>query len=149
MGRRMTDDGACRSPGSDPRSDLHAARPPGRPDLTATSSPYAVQTLSTVRHIGVMGDLHGDLEHALQVSRTFADRDVRVLLQLGDFGVIWPRHNWMVDLNKLSRALARRQQSLFFVDGNHDWHTKLQEFPLDKDGIRWIASNIGHLPRGY
>jgi hypothetical protein len=149
MGGTVTDAGARRPSGSDPRSDLHRSHPSRHSDPGATSLPDAMQTLSTVRQIGVMGDLHGDLEHVLQVSRTLADRDVRVLLQLGDFGVLWPGRNWMIDLKKLSRVLARHRQTLFFVDGNHDWHTKLRSFLLDEDGIRWIASNVGHLPRGY
>ncbi|QYF74878.1 metallophosphoesterase [Cryobacterium sp. PAMC25264] len=96
-----------------------------------------------------MGDLHGDLGHALQAFQTFAQNDVRVILQLGDWGVLWPGQNWQTDLNKMSRALSRHHQTFYFVDGNHDWHPKLQEFPVDLDGLRWISGNVAHLPRGY
>ncbi|WP_167738008.1 metallophosphoesterase [Cryobacterium sp. MDB2-10] len=96
-----------------------------------------------------MGDLHGDLEHAAQAARTFADRGVSVVLQLGDWGVLWPGRNWQIDLNKLSRTFARHQITLLFVDGNHDWIPRLQGFPIGTHGIRWINENVGHLPRGY
>ena len=110
---------------------------------------YAIQTLSTVTRIGVLGDLHGDLFHVLEVSRMLAGRGVRVLLQLGDFGVIWPGHNWASDVAKLSRRLAEHRQSFFFVDGNHEFFPNLHKFPIRADGLRWIASNIAHLPRGF
>lgn len=132
----------------DPRTDL-TPRPCTHNSGRDSFGPYAVQTLSTVSRIGVMGDLHGDIEHAMQAFRTFANRDVRVILQLGDWGILWPGRNWQIDLRKVSRALARNQQSMFFVDGNHDWHPKILEYPVDAAGIRWITTNIAHLPRSY
>ena len=133
----------------DPRNDLSPLFQTHRPAPSASYAPYAVQTLSTVRRIGVMGDLHGDIEHALQAFGTLADRGVHVILQLGDWGVLWPGRNWQIDLNKVARALARHQMTMFFVEGNHDWHPRLSEYPLDPDGVRWITANIAHLPRGY
>ncbi|WP_158253285.1 MULTISPECIES: metallophosphoesterase [unclassified Cryobacterium] len=96
-----------------------------------------------------MGDLHGDLEHALQAFSTFAARGVRCILQLGDWGIIWPGGNWQADLRKISRALARHHMVMFWVEGNHEYYPKLLNYPVDADGVRWITSNIGHLPRGY
>jgi hypothetical protein len=100
-----------------------------------------------VSRIGVMGDLHGDLEHALEASRTFAGRDIHVLLQLGDFSMLWPGRQSRLD--KLSAALTGQKQTLYFVDGDQEWHSKLLEFPVSADGVRWITDNIGHLPRGF
>lgn len=105
--------------------------------------------LSDVPRIGILGDLHGDLEHLLGVAKTMRVREVTVLLALGDFGFIWPRENWDNNLDKISRRLGAHGQSLYFVDGNHEWFPQLYKFPVAADGIRWVRPNIGHLPRGY
>ncbi|TFC86912.1 hypothetical protein E3T24_05905 [Cryobacterium sp. TmT2-59] len=141
--------GEATPPDRDPRNDLSPLFRTHRPAPSSAYSPYAVQTLSTVRRIGVMGDLHGDIEHALQAFKTLADRGVHVIVQLGDWGVLWPGRNWQIDLNKISRALARHQIAMYFLDGNHDWHPKILKYPVDPDGIRWITANIAHLPRAY
>lgn len=136
-------------PSENARNDLDPRRLRHRPSHFASFAPYEVPTLSSVRRIGLMGDLHGDLEHALQAFRIFADRDVHCILQLGDWGVIWPGRNWHIDLHKFSRALSRHKAVFLFVAGNHDHYPKLEEYPIDADGIRWITSNVGNLPRGY
>ena len=141
--------GEAPPPNDDPRDDLTPQLRVHRPAPSSSYPPYEVQTLSMAPQIGVMGDLHGDIEHALQAFRTFADRGVHVILQLGDWGILWPGRNWQIDLNKISRALARHQSTMFFLAGNHDWHPKLSEYPIDADGIQWLAANVGHLPRGY
>lgn len=107
-------------------------------------------TLSTSARIGILGDTHGDLEHLLIVSHTMWKRGVSVLLVLGDFGFLWPRQNWDNDLDKLSRRLAKKGQTLFWLDGNHeDYRTLYDKFPISDDGLRRLRSNIIHLPRGY
>ena len=136
-------------PDQDPRNDMTPVRHTHRPAPFSSSPSYDVQMLSQAPRIGIMGDLHGDLGHALQAFRTFADRGVRVIVQLGDWGVLWPGRNWQIDLNKVSRALSRHNQAMFFLAGNHDWHPKLATYPVDPDGLRWIANNVAHLPRGY
>jgi hypothetical protein len=78
-----------------------------------------------------------------------ARHGVRVCLQLGDLGLLWPHENWARSITKLTRILTRNQQSFFWVDGNHEWHPKLLEFPIRDDGLRWMSANIAHLPRGY
>ena len=97
-----------------------------------------VETLSTATRIGVLGDLHGDMEHALSVCARMHERGVHTLVVLGDFGFIWPRRNWGIDLSKLSRRLAARQQRLFFCDGNHEDFTRLYRHPVSGDGLRWL-----------
>jgi predicted phosphodiesterase len=133
----------------DPRSDLKPHRQTHRPAPFSSSPSYDVKMLSQTTLIGIMGDLHGDIEHALQAFKTLADRGVHVIVQLGDWGVLWPGRNWQIDLNKVSSALARHQMTMYFLDGNHDWHPKLGAYPVDPDGLRWIANNVAHLPRGY
>jgi len=131
--------------GADPGNDLR----PDTPGINQPAPPYPAQALSAVESIGVMGDLHGDLNHARVALQTLADRHITAIVQLGDWGIIWPGQNWQIDLHKLSRFLARNRQTMYFVDGNHDWHPRLRDFPVSKDGIRWLTYNVGHLPRGY
>lgn len=112
--------------------------------------PITLPTLSTARLIGLVGDTHGDMEHMLIVSETMWKRGVSVLLVLGDFGFIWPRHNWDNDLDKLSKRLTQRGQMLYWLDGNHeDFATLFRKFPVSDDGLRRLRPNIIHLPRGY
>ena len=124
---------------------MTVAEPPR--DLPTREDP--VETLATATRIGFLGDTHGDLEHVLRVARTMAARRIRTLLVLGDFGFIWPRENTGNILNKLSKRLADRGQSLFFVDGNHEDFRRLLKFPVGADGLRWIRPNLAHIPRGY
>lgn len=106
--------------------------------------------LSTAGLVGVLGDTHGDMEHLLIVSHTMWSRGVSVLLVLGDFGFVWPGYNWDNALDKLSRRLAKKNQTLFWLDGNHeDFRTLYAKFPVSDDGLRRLRPNIIHLPRGY
>lgn len=105
--------------------------------------------LSSARLIGMLGDTHGDMSHVLTVTDTMWKRGVSVLLVLGDWGFVWPRRNWGIDLSKLSRRLAKRDQILYFLDGNHEDFTRLYKFPIGADGLRWLRSNVAHIPRGY
>ncbi|TFB67987.1 metallophosphoesterase [Cryobacterium sp. Hz9] len=106
-------------------------------------------TLSTASRIGFLGDTHGDMHHVLTVARTMAVRGIEHLVVLGDFGFVWPGHNWSIDIDKLSRRLKTTGQTLAFVDGNHEAFDLLYKFPVTDDGLRWIRPNIVHIPRGY
>lgn len=108
-----------------------------------------VTRLSAAPRIGLLGDTHGDMEHVLAVSDHMYERGVTVLVVVGDFGFIWPRRNWDIDLSELSRRVTARQQTLYFVDGNHEDFTRLYRHPVSGDGLRWLRPNIAHIPRGY
>jgi hypothetical protein len=108
-----------------------------------------LETLSTARKIGLLGDTHGDFEHLFRVAASMRRRRVSVLVILGDFGFVWPRENWSETLDEIAKRLAANGQSLYFVDGNHEWHSKLLEFPIGDDGLRWLRPNVAHIPRGY
>lgn len=105
--------------------------------------------LSTASRIGFLGDTHGDMQHVLTVARTMSARGVELMVVLGDFGFLWPGHNWGIDIDKLSRRLKTTRQTLAFVDGNHEDFDLLYKFPVADDGLRWIRPNIVHIPRGY
>ena len=105
--------------------------------------------LSAASRIGFLGDTHGDMQHVLTVARTMSARGIEHLVVLGDFGFLWPGHNWGIDIDKLSRRLKMTAQTLAFVDGNHEDFDLLYKFPVADDGLRWIRPNIVHIPRGY
>jgi predicted phosphodiesterase len=113
------------------------------------SAPDARNALSTTNRLGLLGDLHGDLEHLFIVARTMQARGVGVVIALGDFGVIWPGENWPKNLDKISRRLAALGTTLFVIDGNHEAFPLLHQFPVGPDGLRRLRHNIAHLPRGY
>ena len=113
--------------------------------ITATG----LGALSAVSRIGFLGDTHGDMQHVLTVARTMSDRGIELLVVLGDFGFLWPGHNWGIDIDKLSRRLKMTAQTLAFVDGNHEDFDLLYKFRVADDGLRWIRPNIVHIPRGY
>jgi len=126
------------------RSDV-----PKKASLDSSGSALRLPTLSEADRIGVMGDLHGELDHAKLALKMFADKGVNVIVQLGDFGVIWPGPAWQADLEQLSQMLDENEQMLYFLDGNHEFFPRLLEFPVNADGLRWVSHNIAHLPRGY
>jgi predicted phosphodiesterase len=106
--------------------------------------------LKTAARIGLLGDLHGDLEHLLIVVRTMWGRGVDVMIQVGDFGFVWSGEDYQRTLDKISRRLRSRGQTLYWIDGNHeDFDVLYSKFPVDADGVRWLRPNIAHLPRGY
>ncbi|MET0843370.1 MAG: metallophosphoesterase [Mycetocola sp.] len=108
-----------------------------------------VPGFSDVRQIGVMGDVHGDLGHTLQVATMFARRGVTTLVQLGDAGFIHPGENWGIVVGKLSRRLARLGSTLYFIPGNHDAYALLARFPVGQSGLHWIRANVAFVPRGW
>jgi predicted phosphodiesterase len=107
------------------------------------------EALNSATHIGLIGDIHGDVGALLTIAKTLRDHDVTVLLALGDVGVPWPGENWSNRLSKIAKRLAAQSQILYFVDGNHDDHRLLGAFDTRSDGARELRANIIHLPRGY
>lgn len=95
----------------------------------------------------LFGDIHGGIGQAKRAMDLAEEAGVRVLLQLGDFG-IWPGDGNRIFLDEVSRELARRDMHLFFVDGNHEDFTQLYGYPLAEDGTRPIRERLSHLPRG-
>ena len=116
---------------------------------TPTEYPDPKSRLIRAKKIGLIGDIHGDLGHLLTVLRTFRHRDIDTIIQLGDLGLVWRHAGWLRNLSKLNRTLVRLDQTLYWLDGNHEDHPRLAKWPVSPDGIRWIRNSIGHLPRGF
>lgn len=105
------------------------------------------ERLRRLTKLGLLGDTHGNLEHLFIAAKTLRDQDVSTFVVLGDWGFVWPRRSWNRTLDRIEQQLG--DQTMLFVDGNHDWIPKITEFPIGRDGVRWLRPNIGHLPRGW
>lgn len=99
---------------------------------------------------GLIGDTHGNLGFTVAMLDAFGERDVDLVVVLGDFGFLWlPEKHGTKDLDQLNARVEQNRQTLLFVDGNHEDHKALAIYPIGDDGIRWLTSRIAHLPRGY
>jgi hypothetical protein len=112
-------------------------------------TPFALPEISTATKLGLLGDTHGNLPFALEAIASFKALGVSTVVQLGDFGFVWPESKSGRNLDRLSKALGERQMALYFLDGNHEAFDRLLRFPLNSDGTRVIRGDIRHLPRGY
>jgi predicted phosphodiesterase len=99
------------------------------------------------RWVALAGDWHGDDRWAQWILTELHARGVRVVVQLGDFGV------WPVDddgrpfLDAVQACLSRLDMLLLFLDGNHDDLDQLEAWERDGDGVARLREQIWHLPR--
>ncbi|MGN6107395.1 MAG: metallophosphoesterase family protein [Kofleriaceae bacterium] len=92
-----------------------------------------------------VGDAHGDLDFVERAARRAA-QDGAEIIQVGDWGFIWPGAN---QVRALSRTLvlageieARPPPTMRWVDGNHDEHPRLREAcyrDADTDFMTYVA----------
>ncbi|HEX4395424.1 MAG TPA: metallophosphoesterase [Mycobacterium sp.] len=103
------------------------------------------------------GDWHGNTRWATSVIDMvpeFIPEGPRILLQLGDFG-IWPGRFGEDYLEGVTEALREADAHLWFVDGNHEDHSRLYQLRQTRAGTdRYtapyeITERITWLPRGY
>lgn len=89
-----------------------------------------------------LGDTHGNVAWMQQVAAFAAERDVDLIIQLGDWGFWWPGHD---KDNRLHTILSQIDIPMWFIDGNHDNHPRLRKI-VDKDG--YISPYLRYLKRG-
>jgi Icc-related predicted phosphoesterase len=86
----------------------------------------------------LVGDSHGDLLFIERIERFALSQQVDKIIYLGDFGY-WPGYN--------DDFICRDWQlSTYFLDGNHENHSKLNH--AAKEFVP-ITSNLFYLPRGF
>lgn len=112
-------------------------------------TPYALPEISTATKLGILSDTHGNLAFALEAIATFKALGVSTIVQLGDFGFVWPEPKSGRNLDRLSKFLGERQMALYFLDGNHEAFNRLLLYPIAGDGTRVVRGGIRHLPRAY
>jgi Calcineurin-like phosphoesterase len=92
-----------------------------------------------------LGDCHNDLNFADNAVVLARQRKAEII-QLGDWGFIWPGHS---QLAALSSILVKRRVTMRFVDGNHDDHPSLRAHkPRRARGAVRLARNVLYQPRG-
>jgi hypothetical protein len=92
-----------------------------------------------------LGDAHNDLDFAESAAKLALQHGAEII-QLGDWGFIWPGDT---QIDELSNMLVSLKVTMRFVDGNHDDHPSLQR--LQRQGQRSavvIAPNVIYQPRG-
>ncbi len=110
----------------------------------------ALQRLQSAAELGLIGDVHGDVNALKQASTIFNNRGVNVFLQLGDFGLLWPGDQKLGrKLDKLNKLLEQTDSVLFWVDGNHEDFDRIERYKVDSlTGLRPLRERIIHVPRG-
>ena len=98
----------------------------------------------------VTGDLHGDTAALTMIAKKLLQGDV--LFVAGDFGFIFrDNQDERSFLNDVDMFLRKLGTFLVFVDGNHENHKALNEFPVDSWQGAWvhlIRSHVIHVLRG-
>lgn len=100
------------------------------------------------RRIVVAGDWHGSLGWAVDVVERAHHHGAHLIVQLGDFGALWPGDGGRFE-RRLDARLARRDMQVLFIAGNHDVWPELVKLPLDDDGFGVLRSRIRYAPQGY
>jgi hypothetical protein len=107
--------------------------------------------------IGLIGDLEGDRDWAVQVLRTIGERgDVEVACQLGDlrFGMGGDPEGYLADIESTCAEFGLR---LMCINGNHENWARLDQMWAappwkDHDGVHRpieVSDHVALLPRGH
>lgn len=98
------------------------------------------------------GDWHGDSYWAESVIRELANRGIKRLYQLGDFGLM-PGAEGQIYLLRVAKALRENNMTLYVVLGNHDDYDQVATMKSDKDDWLKMAdpayASIYFAPRGH
>lgn len=94
-------------------------------------------------YVLVVGDTHGNAEwtHEVVIPRA-VEVGATKILQVGDFGFIWPSPNYTRGLDRLNKVLDRAGIDLHFLPGNHEDYDKLELLSARARGV----SPEGHIP---
>ena len=102
--------------------------------------------------IALAGDWHGNALWATRMIQSIHQEGVKVVVHLGDFGFWTDCDETTTYLQRVQKALTKNDMWLFWVDGNHEDHSRLITLPIDTaTGLRPIPGydRIIHLPRGF
>lgn len=91
-----------------------------------------------------LGDTHSDLAFAESAGNLAREHGAEII-QLGDWGFIWPG---VTQLDELSNMLVGLDVTMRFIDGNHDDHPTLKKLSDLENSAVTIAPNVIYQPRG-
>lgn len=95
------------------------------------------------RTIALAGDWHANTSYAVDAIARAHAGGAEAIVHLGDFGFRFAREY----LDALDAALGHIP--LYFIDGNHEDFSWLDERPTDARGVRPVSARVSHLPRGF
>lgn len=102
--------------------------------------------------VSFFGDWHGNLPFAVSaIEASITRAGSELLVHVGDFGFWRPGHeecDHPTYLPTLEKLLSEYEVPLLWIDGNHEDHKWLAEFPVGSDGLRQISKHVIHIPRG-
>lgn len=86
--------------------------------------------------IGIAGDWHGNVGHALLALEKLDFLGVKYVFQLGDFGFYGSLLKYSTDKlrHRVNRLLERNDQYLFVTFGNHENYDLIAKVPMLTDG---------------
>lgn len=90
-----------------------------------------------------LGDTHNDLDFAESAAKRARQHDAE-LVQLGDWGFLWPGTDQLQDLSDMLVGLGVPMR---VIDGNHDDHPRLRSYVKEYVATT-IAPNVIYQPRG-
>lgn len=98
--------------------------------------------------IMIAGDWHTDHDHAVRLLTICVQKDISLIIQVGDFGFLW---NSEEDLDRLNDMAAEFGIEIWWIDGNHENYSLMGMVGADHVGEEavWIRSNVRYLPRGF
>lgn len=98
-----------------------------------------------------LGDTHGDLDFVQEAAKLAAEHEATII-QVGDWGFLWPSQN---QLPHLEKVLAMYGVTMRFIDGNHDDHPALKQKttealfkPMPPGGGFALTDHVVYHPRG-
>lgn len=105
-----------------------------------------------MKHVMVCGDWHGNGQWAIKKVNEAARLGLDHIVQVGDFG-LWDHYeNGVKYLDMLNEACRRTGVKVYWLDGNHENHDRLdwyvQNNPKNYTGHVYIRSHIFYSPRG-
>ena len=96
--------------------------------------------------IFVCGDIHADISHISK--RAMKKQNIKLtendyLIILGDFGGVWyyPESRFYKQDVYLQKWLSKQPWTTLFVDGNHENHDLLNQYPVEV----WNGGNVHHI----
>lgn len=97
------------------------------------------------QRIAIAGDWHGNTQYALEAIEYSHQFGAEVLIHTGDYG-FWFEEEF---ISLTHETLEKNNQTLMFIDGNHDDHDFLAEVAYNHLGLQPLTSRIFHIPRGF
>lgn len=100
--------------------------------------------------IGLVGDVHANLNVTLNAIKVLGARGISEIHFLGDFGFIWNGGAKECRiLGMIDAALEKAGAVGYVTGGNHEGYDQLLAIEPDANGLRWLAARIALLPRGW